>query len=295
MLNTFKPEMNYSRIIAGTMTWGLWGKQMTTKQMSSQINHCITNGITTFDHADIYGDYTTEKEFGAALQDSGVNRDAIQLISKCGIQLLSKGRENKVKHYNYSKDYIIHSVVQSLKHLKTDYLDLLLLHRPSPLLAVDDVVEAINYLKQHGLIRNFGVSNFSVSQMQLLDQHLSITTNQVECSLTNPEMMLNGIFDYATHQQQIAMVWSPLGAYFKQKTNQVDRISMQLKTMCLKYNATEDQLLLAWLLKHPSKIHPVVGTTSPERIKQAVESENINIELEDWFLLLEASKGHPVP
>lgn len=287
--------MNYSRIIAGTMTWGLWGKQMTTKQMSSQINHCITNGITTFDHADIYGDYTTEKEFGAALQDSGVNRDAIQLISKCGIQLLSKGRENKVKHYNYSKDYIIHSVVQSLKHLKTDYLDLLLLHRPSPLLAVDDVVEAINYLKQHGLIRNFGVSNFSVSQMQLLDQHLSITTNQVECSLTNPEMMLNGIFDYATHQQQIAMVWSPLGAYFKQKTNQVDRISMQLKTMCLKYNATEDQLLLAWLLKHPSKIHPVVGTTSPERIKQAVESENINIELEDWFLLLEASKGHPVP
>jgi predicted oxidoreductase len=211
------------------------------------------------------------------------------------IQLLSKGRENKVKHYNYSKDYIIHSVVQSLKHLKTDYLDLLLLHRPSPLLAVDDVVEAISHLKQHGLIRDFGVSNFSVSQMQLLDQHLNITTNQVECSLTNPEMMLNGIFDYATHQQQIAMVWSPLGAYFKKKTNQVDRISMQLKTMCLKYNATEDQLLLAWLLKHPSKIHPVVGTTSPERIKQAVESENINIELEDWFLLLEASKGQPVP
>lgn len=287
--------MNYSRIIAGTMTWGLWGKKMTTKQMVSYINHCVSNGITTFDHADIYGDYTTEKDFGAALEKSGVNRDSIQIISKCGIQLISKQRANKVKHYNYSKDYIINSVTQSLNHLKTDYLDLLLLHRPSPLLNVDDVEEAVRFLKQRGLIKAFGVSNFSVGQMQMLEQHVDITANQVECSLTNHEMMFNGIFDYAISQNQTAMAWSPLGSYFKQKNSQVERILKQLKPLCLKYSATEDQLLLAWLLKHPGMIHPVIGSTNPLRVEQAIGSMNINLDIEDWFLLLEASNGHAVP
>lgn len=287
--------MNYSRIIAGTMTWGWWGKKMTTKQMASHIDHCFSKGITTFDHADIYGDYTTEKEFGLALKESGTNRDSIQLISKCGIQLLSNHRSNKVKHYNYSKDYIINSAIQSLKHLNTDYLDLLLLHRPSPLLNVDDVLEAINYLKQEGVIKDFGVSNFSVSQMQLLEPHLNIISNQVECSLTNHEMMFNGVMDYAINKRQTAMAWSPLGTYFKQKNSQIDRITEQLKLLCSKYNASEDQLLLAWLLKHPATIHPVIGSTNPERINQAIESININLELEDWFILLEASAGHPVP
>lgn len=277
------------------MTWGLLGKEMSSKEMAALINHCIANGITTFDHADIYGDYTMEKDFGLAFKESGLKRESIQLISKCGIQKLSKNRVNKVKHYNYSKEYIISSAEQSLLNLNTDYLDLLLLHRPSPLLNVAEVVEAITHLKQQGKIKSFGVSNFSVSQMQLLEQHLDVETNQVECSLTNPEVMFNGTFDYAISQQQTAMAWSPLGIYFKQKNSQTDRIAEQLKSMCLKYKATEDQLLLAWLLKHPAAIHPVIGTTIPERIKNAIESMQIDLDLEDWFLLLEASKGHAVP
>lgn len=276
------------------MTWGLWGEKLAKEQMARLIEQCISSGITTFDHADIYGDYTTEKEFGAALEESGVNRDSIQLISKCGIQMLSTQRTNKVKHYNYSKDYIISSAVQSLKHLKTDYLDLLLLHRPSPLMTVNDVVEAVNYLKEEGLIKEFGVSNFSVSQQQILEQHLDISANQVECSLNHPEMMFNGVFDYAITKKQVAMAWSPLGIYFKKNNSQVGRIAAQLKPLCLKYNATEDQLLLAWLLKHPATIYPVIGTTTPQRINLAVESMRIDLDLEDWFLLLEASAGQKV-
>jgi predicted oxidoreductase len=131
--------------------------------------------------------------------------------------------------------------------------------------------------------------------MQMLEQHLDIATNQVECSLTNPEMMFNGVFDYAITQQQTAMVWSPLGQYFKQESSQIAQISEQLKIMCKKYNATEDQLLLAWLLKHPAAIHPVIGSTRPERINASVEATKIDLELEDWFILLEASKGYHVP
>jgi predicted oxidoreductase len=287
--------MSYSRIISGAMTWGVWGKNMTTNQMTSYLEYCIEKGVTTFDHADIYGDYTTEKEFGKALKQSGVERNSIQLISKCGIQLISHSRSNIVKHYNYSKDYIINAAFQSVKYLQTDYLDLLLLHRPSPLLQVDDVVEAFHFLNNEGIVKQFGVSNFSVNQMQIIDSEVEIVSNQIEISLTKPEMLFNGVLDYAMNKKQIPMAWSPLGTYFKQQNGQIHRISELLKSICTKYGASEEQILLAWLLKHPAKIHPVVGTTNPLRMDRAVGSISIDLELEDWFLLLEASNGHPVP
>lgn len=287
--------LHFSKIIAGTMTWGTWGKKLNTSQMVEMIEHCISHNITTFDHADIYGDYTTEADFGKAFTSSGIDRDTIQLISKCGIQLISNHRPNKIKHYNYSKDYIIQSVEQSLSNLKTDYLDLFLLHRPSPLMSIEPVVKAINQLKQQGKIKSFGVSNFSVSQMQILEEHLDISTNQIECSLTQSSAMFNGVLDYALMRQQTVMAWSPLGIYFKQKNEQTARISKQLEILKPKYQATEDQLLLAWLLKHPTHIHPVIGTANFERIVQSAKSAEIDIELEDWFMLLEASTGHETP
>ncbi|MDP5061500.1 MAG: aldo/keto reductase, partial [Maribacter sp.] len=116
------------------MTWGKWGKQHSTAEMISLMNHCIENDITTFDHADIYGDYTNEEDFGKAFKESAIKREDIQLISKCGIQFDVKERSNRVKHYDYNKDYIIASVERSLKMLQTDHLDMLLLHRPSPLM-----------------------------------------------------------------------------------------------------------------------------------------------------------------
>ncbi len=125
-------KIPFSKIIAGTMAWGIWGKKYNSNQMIELMHSCLESGISTFDHADIYGGYTTEFEFGRAFSESKINREKIQLISKCGIQMVTENRSNKIKHYAYSKEHIIWSAEQSLQHLKTDYLDLLLLHRPSP-------------------------------------------------------------------------------------------------------------------------------------------------------------------
>lgn len=139
------------------MTWGSWGKQFSNKEMIDLIQFCLEQGITTFDHADIYGSYTNEGDFGNALSESNIPRESIQLITKCGIQIVCEKRNNKINHYQYNKDYIIWSAETSLKNLKTDYLDLFLLHRPSPLMHPDDIEEAISKLKQQGKIKDFGV------------------------------------------------------------------------------------------------------------------------------------------
>lgn len=286
---------NFSTIIAGTMTWGSWGKNLSNKDMISLMNHCIDTDITTFDHADIYGGYSTEASFGEAFHESGICRDSIQLISKCGIQYMAEGRNNKVKHYNYSKDYIIWSAERSLKNLKTDYLDLFLLHRPSPLMQPDEITEAISVLKTAGKIKNFGVSNFTSSQVELIASTTDIYANQIEFSVTQQAAMTDGSLDQMMLKNIIPMAWSPLGIVFKEVNEQTNRIHNQMGELLEKYNATEDQLLLAWILKHPSKIHPVIGTTTKQRIIDATKAIEINMDLEDWFLILVASQGHKVP
>ena len=277
------------------MTWGSWGKQFSKTEIIKLINHCVDNQITTFDHADIYGGYTTETDFGNAFAESGIKRETIQLISKCGIQYISENRNNKVKHYNYSKDYIIWSAEESLKNLKTDYLDLFLLHRPSPLMQPDDIAEAVSILKQQGKIKAFGVSNFTNSQVDLISKSTDVSVNQIEFSLTQHNAMHDGTLDYMMLNNITPMAWSPLGYVFKDDNEQTRRIHKQLGELMGKYNATEDQLLLAWIMMHPANIHPVVGTTDYKRITNATKAIQIKLELEDWFLILVACQGHKVP
>ena len=277
------------------MTWGKWGKQLNKKEMIALMNHCLENHITTFDHADIYGGYTNEADFGEAFKASGIVREEIEIISKCGIQYICDNRENKVKHYNYSKDYIIWSVEKSLKDLQTDYLDLLLLHRPSPLMEPQEIATAVMILKAQGKIKHFGVSNFTDSQMDLIASKIPIEVNQIEYSLTQNKAMYDGTIDYMTVNSVLPMAWSPLGSLFKEDNEQTRRIHKQLGELMDKYNASEDQLLLAWLLKHPSRIHPVIGTTDLKRITKSVEATQIDLDIEDWFLMLLASQGHKVP
>ena len=286
--------MPTSKIIIGCMSWGKWGKQFSTKEQVDMIQFCVENGNPIFDHADIYGEYSTEAEFGKAFAESGIAREEINLVSKCGIQLVGESRNNKVKHYNYSKEYIIESVEQSLKNLQTEYLDTFLLHRPSPLMQPNEIAEAISTLKESGKIKNFGVSNFTPFQVDLIADHIAVDVNQIEFSLTQNSAMTNGTLDQMLQKNIQPMSWSPLGSVFREETHQTKRIKEVLKTLSKKYNCTEDVMLLAWLLKHPAKVAPVIGTTNKERILNANKALEINLELEDWFILLEASNGQEV-
>lgn len=285
----------FSKIIAGTMTWGAWGKNYTTSEMSNLIEDSLELGISTFDHADIYGGYTTEADFGEAFNQSNADRSKVQFITKCGIQYPSEQRPLEVKHYDYSAEHIIWSTEKSLQNLKTDYIDVLLLHRPSPLMDPKEIAKAFDQLKSQGKVKSFGVSNFTASQMSLLSSENLIEWNQIECSLTQSNSMFDDTLNYMSINQIGAMAWSPLGSYFKEDNDQNKRIKPLLSKMCSTYNASEDQILLAWLLHHPANIHPVVGTTQKERLKNAVDALSIKLKIQDWFLLLEASWGHKVP
>ena len=287
-------QSQFSRIISGTMTWGQWGKNLSTNDMATRIEAIVGLGINSFDHADIYGGYTTEAEFGSAFLASGIPRESVQFISKCGIQYPSDARPLAVKHYDYSSDHIIQSVDNSLRHLQTDYLDLLLLHRPSPLLEPEEVTKTIQKLLNEGKILDFGVSNFDPAQMGLLQRELRISWNQIQCALTHPESMSNGLIDHCQSQGISVMAWNPLGSYFKEPDRSKERLLPLLEELGLKYDSDADQLLLAWLLQHPAKIHPVVGTTEPDRLKKALEATAIQMDIQDWFRLYEASRGHRV-
>ncbi|HEX9151652.1 MAG TPA: aldo/keto reductase [Flavobacterium sp.] len=284
-----------SPIVAGVMNWGIWDKNLNTKEMENMINICLENKITTFDHADIYGSYTTESAFGEAFASSKIAREKIQLISKCGIQMVTENRKNTVKHYNYSKDYIIWSVENSLKNLHSEYLDVLLLHRPSPLMQADEIAEAVLKLKSDGKIIDFGLSNFSSSQTELIRQKTEISFNQVQFSATNFEPMVDGSFDYMQTNNIRPMSWNPLGSVFREDIPQTHRLKKILATLLSKYHFGADTILLSWILKHPSKVIPIAGTVNVARIQLLMKAVELELEHEDWFAIWTASMGNEVP
>ena len=284
--------MNLSRIISGTMNWGTWGVNYSKQEMCKLISESYNSGINSFDHADIYGGYTTEKSFGDAFEDTGIKREDVFFISKCGIMYPSERLPIKIKHYDYSEDHIVKSVDNSLKYLKTDYLDCLLLHRPSPLMDISIIANTVNGLIKSGKIKSFGVSNFTTNQMEMFKGKVEILYNQINLSLTHSEYMFDGTLEYMQTNNILPMAYSPLGSYFKSENNKLKMVVDRLKN---KYGCTDYELLICWLLNHPSKIHPVIGTTKPDRIKKSIKSLKIQIDLIDWFELLEAHLGMRVP
>jgi predicted oxidoreductase len=288
-------KSSLSPIIAGAMNWGVWDKNLKTKEMENLIHICFENKITTFDHADIYGSYTTEAQFGKALSNSKIKREQIQLISKCGIQMLAEKRNNTIKHYDYSKDYIIWSVENSLKNLKTDFLDVLLLHRPSPLMQADEIAEAVEKLKSEGKIIDFGVSNFTSSQTELIRQKTPISFNQIQFSATDYQPMLDGSLDYMQLHQIRPLSWNPLGSVFRQENMQTYRLRKLLATLVSKYEIGADTILLAWILKHPAHIIPIAGTVNVARIQALMKATELQLSQEDWFAIWTESMGNEVP
>ncbi|ABQ03749.1 aldo/keto reductase [Flavobacterium johnsoniae] len=283
-----------SPIISGTMNWGVWDKNLTSKEMENMIQICIENKITTFDHADIYGDYTTEADFGKAFKDSKISREKLQLITKCGIQLVTESRKNKIKHYDYSKDYIIWSVEESLKKLKTDYVDLFLLHRPSPLMQADEIAEAVEKLKSEGKILDFGLSNFTSSQTELIRQKTEVSYNQVQFSATHYEPMIDGSLDYMQTNGIRPLSWNPLGTVFREDTKKTRRLKKLFSTLLEKYHLGADTLLLAWILKHPANVIPIAGTVNVARIQSLVKAVELDMDKEDWFAIWTESMGDDV-
>ena len=284
-----------SPIVAGTMNWGVWDKKLSASEMQHTMHICLENQITTFDHADIYGNYTTEAEFGVAFKQSGLAREQIQLISKCGIQYMAESRANTIKHYDYRKDYIIWSAEQSIKKLHCDYLDVFLLHRPSPLMQADEIAEAVEHLKSSGKIRSFGLSNFTNSQTELIRQKTEIDYNQIQFSATHFEAMLDGSLDYMQQHGIQPMAWKPLGVVFRENTPQTQRLNSLLDSLTLKYEVGTDVLLLAWILRHPAGILPGAGTANLARIHSLMKATTISLDLEDWFAVWTESMGNKVP
>ena len=289
----------FSRLVAGVWRLGEWG--MDTRGLLGFIHGCLDLGITTFDNADIYGGYTCEGLFGAALAAEPGLRDRLELVTKCGIQLVTDNRPgNRVHHYDTSRDYIVAAAENSLRELQTDRLDLLLIHRPDPLLDADEVAEAFGALWASGKVRHFGVSNFLPWQFDLLQARLDfpLVTNQIELSVLYLDPLHDGTLDQAQRLRVPPMAWSPLagGRLFDAHDERARRVRAALEGVGRELGgAAVDQVALAWLLRHPARLLPVLGSGRVERIHAAAMAEGLRLDRQQWFAVWEASAGREVP
>ncbi|MFT8322171.1 MAG: aldo/keto reductase family oxidoreductase [Bacillus sp. (in: firmicutes)] len=292
-------DLSFSRFIYGF--WRLADWKYSKEKTLELIEFCIENGITTFDHADIYGGYTCESLFGNALKLKPSLREKIEIVTKCGIVLPSKNRSNhKTHHYNTSKDHIIRSVDQSLSSLQTEYIDALLIHRPDPFMDPAEVAEAFYQVKKQGKVRNFGVSNFKEHQFNMLQSYLDepLITNQIEVSAYQLENFEDGTIDNCLKNRINPMIWSPLagGKIFNDTSSKAIRLRTALENIAIEIGAPSiDIVLYAWLLKHPGKFMPIIGSGKIERILRAIHSLDYSLSLDQWFEIYQSSLGHDVP
>ena len=279
------------RLIAGTMRWGCWGARMSTQQYAETISKWLECGVNEFDLANLYGEYSCEKEFGNSFKHLGIPRASVGLISKMGIENPSENRSNLVKHYNYSKEHIISCVEHSLRDLQTDYLDVLLLHRPSPLMQIDEVAEAISSLTSEGKIKSFGVSNFLPAQVEWFSKHLKMEHNQISFSLSDFRAMENGHLEAFASRALNVSAYSPI----LNLTNASQELNTTLDILAEKYNVNKATVSVAWVLKHPLVASCVVGTSRIDRILEVRRALDLDLELQDYFKLWESARGTKVP
>lgn len=281
--------------------WRLAEWNMSASQRLDFLKQHLELGITSVDHADIYGGYSCEQLFGEALALEPALRQQLEIVSKCDIKLLSaKYPDRTAKHYDTSAAHIAYSVENSLQNLGTDYLDLLLIHRPDPLMNADEVADAFVQLKQSGKVRQFGVSNFTPYQFDLLQSRLDfpLVTNQVEVNPVNIFALHDGTLDHMQMKRIRPMIWSALGggAIFTAQTAQALRLRSVLGNISDELGgASIDQVIYAWLLKLPCQPLPIIGSGNIERVRSAVAAKALNLTREQWFRIWEASTGHEVP
>ncbi|MYL36062.1 oxidoreductase [Pontibacillus yanchengensis] len=291
--------LSLSRIVHGE--WRLSDWKYTDEELIQLIEHCLDQGITTFDHADLYGSYTCEELFGRALAKKPELRERMEIVTKCGIVIESPNRpEHHSHHYNTSKAHIKKSVENSLENLRTDYIDLLLIHRPDPFMDPGEVASAFRELKDEGKVRHFGVSNFKQHQLNMLQSFLDVelVTNQIELSAYNLENIQDGTLDLCMEKRMAPMAWSPLGGgdVFTSQEEKAVRLRGTLEKVANELGADGiDEVLYAWLLNHPANIMPIVGSGKVNRIDRAVAALDYNLSRDQWFEIYTSSMGYDIP
>ncbi|HBC3416020.1 aldo/keto reductase family oxidoreductase [Vibrio parahaemolyticus] len=289
----------FSELVQGYWRAADWG--MTAQERLSFLKQHIELGITTVDHADIYGNYECEALFGEALALDKSVRDQIQIVTKCDINLCGdKTPERKINHYDTSSAHIYQSVNNSLERLNVDEIDVLLIHRPDVLMDADEVAEAFTELRKVGKVKHFGVSNFTPRQFELLQSRLGkpLVTNQVEINPLNFEVAHDGTLDQMQMLRTRPMAWSCLGGglIFSGESEQAIRVRNELEAIREEVGATSiDQVIYAWVRRLPSKPIPIIGSGKIERVQTAVNALNIELTREQWYRVWVASKGHGVP
>lgn len=296
-LSALGPEC--SRLVYGT--WRMLETKPTAQDINRRLHACLELGITTIDTAEIYGLYEVEKQLGAGLALSPWLRDKLEIVTKAGIYVpCAYHPDRRTAHYNATGPRLVKSLEKSLRWLGTDRVDLFLVHRPDWLTRADDTAAGLNVLLRDGKIRSAGVSNYSASQFDLLDglMDVPLATNQIEFHLLHTPPIDDGTLHQCEKRGVLPMAWSPLagGRLFDRANPAAVRLAAAADAMAPRYGAaTLEQLAYAWILAHPSRPLPVIGTNRLERLQAAAHADTIMLEREDWYALWEAAQGRQIP
>ncbi|MGB2173207.1 MAG: aldo/keto reductase [Porticoccaceae bacterium] len=293
---TLSDSLSVSRII-----YGLWrhtdDQDISEQKLQSKIEACLEQGITTFDQADIYGGYTSETLLGETLKQAPHLRDSMEIITKCDIVApIGIYSDKKIKHYDTSAQHINSSVERSLSQMAIEQIDLLLLHRPDPLMDAEETGKALDTLIESGKVKAIGVSNFKPWDIDLLQSCTKnkLVSNQIEISLSQNNALTNGDLAYLQQHRIPPMAWSPLGGgeLFKHSHSPLNQ---KLNNLAKDFAVQPTAIAIAWLLRHPAQILPIMGSNNIQRIKQFSEALIVDLSREDWFELLQAATGNEVP
>jgi predicted oxidoreductase len=270
---------------------------MSPQQRLTFLQQALELGITTIDQADIYGNYQSEVLLGEALALAPQLRERLQIVTKCGIKLVSDARpSHRIQHYDTSRAHIIASAEQSLRNMQIESIDVLLIHRPDPLMDADEIAEAFLALQESGKVRHFGVSNFTPAQFELLASRFPLVTNQIELSLLHMAPLHDGTLDLCQRQRIAPMIWSALagGRLMSDDSEQAQRVRQVLTRLAAELNVAVSTMALAWILQHPSKPLVLTGSGKIASIKEAVAATGVSLSREQWFALWCASAGKNV-
>lgn len=304
-------SLGKSSLTSSRLAYGCWriadSEEMGRTVGRAAVLAAVDAGFTLFDHADIYCDGRSESAFGAVLKETPRLRDELLIASKCGIRKDGEPKRSDPFRYDFSKEYIIHSCENSLKRLGIETIDLYQLHRPDWLCNPAEVADALDTLKCSGKVREFGVSNFTPSQVSMLQSACSmpLLVNQVEVSLLCLERFADGTLDQCLTQRITPLAWSPLAGGLLadgaqrllpwQEEYETYHVHYELDTLAKAKGVTRSAVALAWLLKHPSGIVPIVGSTNVDRIKESARAAEVELSREEWYRLLEAARGERLP